>query len=182
MTIIRQPRPTANYTIVDNLTIRDTRLSWAARGILIYLLSMPDNWRTSADRLATCGPNGRTYIQSALTELEAVGYVRRKKTQDERGRWSTELHVYDRPKKTRVENLVEKRRKSETPTTENPTSVNPSSKEQLSNNDLSKDLEKILGTRDKVCGECQGSGRIPQGFAGFPSFCPECQGDGLSRP
>ena len=33
-----------NYTVLDNTFIQDTRLSWKAKGVMTYLLSLPDDW------------------------------------------------------------------------------------------------------------------------------------------
>ena len=33
------------YVIIEQSVVEDSRLSWAARGILGYLLSRPDNWQ-----------------------------------------------------------------------------------------------------------------------------------------
>lgn len=97
--IVRAPRPTGDFTILHNKTIRDVRLSYKARGILTYLLSMPDNWRTSAEELARKAPDGRDAIRAGLRELETFGYLRRETLRDDRGRWKTVTTVYDRPKK-----------------------------------------------------------------------------------
>jgi DNA-binding MarR family transcriptional regulator len=180
--IIRHDTPDTNFTILDNLTIRDHRLSWAARGILAYLLSMPPTWRTSAERLAAASPNGVTYVRSALKELETNGYLRRRKTQDERGQWTTELFVYGRPNRTRVETLGEIVGKTHQPTTGKPTSENLTPNKELTTKDLVKDYESLLGTQPELCGHCQGNGIILDGFAGLPTFCPDCKGDGIKRP
>ena len=43
-TIVRAARR-HRFVIIDQRAIEDTRLSWAARGLLGYLLSRPDDWR-----------------------------------------------------------------------------------------------------------------------------------------
>ena len=53
--IVRSKRPEKHYTVLGNDIIRDQRLSWRARGILVYLLSMPENWRTTASWLTANG-------------------------------------------------------------------------------------------------------------------------------
>ncbi len=74
MTVLRK-RP-ARYVAVANSTIRDTRLSFRARGVLAYLLSQPDDWNVSADRIAAAGTEGREAVRTALRELRAAGYCR----------------------------------------------------------------------------------------------------------
>ena len=52
MAIIRSNRKT-NYTVIDNRVFADHRLSFAAMGLLGYLLSKPDNWTISTAQLVT---------------------------------------------------------------------------------------------------------------------------------
>lgn len=95
--IRRSPRPQRNYTVIHNEVIRDGRLSWKARGLLIFLLSQPDDWHTSASRLARQSPDGRAAILSGLHELELAGYIQRRRIQNRKGYFSTETVVYDTP-------------------------------------------------------------------------------------
>ena len=97
MTIVRAPRPTAHFTILPNNALRDPMLSFKARGLLAYVLSMPDHWRTNSHQLALIGPDGRDAVRTGLTELEARGYLIRTKTQGPDGRWATTVTVYDHP-------------------------------------------------------------------------------------
>lgn len=97
MSIIRAPRPEADYVTIRNDVLRDDRLSYRARGILAVILSRPDNWRTDAASLCRSGQEGRDAIRSALRELEGAGYITRERMQDERGRWRTVALVYDTP-------------------------------------------------------------------------------------
>lgn len=119
--IIRAPRPKANYTVVNNETIRDRRLGWRARGLLVYLLSMPDNWRTTTANLAAMSPDGIHAVRSAMTQLEEYGYIRRVRSQNEQGQWSTSTLVYDQP----VDNPGDKYLTFPQPGTGFPTSENP---------------------------------------------------------
>lgn len=98
MSIIRSPRPDSHFATYSNDVIRDNRLSYKARGILLELLSRPDNWRISADGLAANGIDGRDAILSGLKELRDLGYIVTTRIQDDKGRWTTESVVYDCPK------------------------------------------------------------------------------------
>ena len=77
MPIKRNPSPIrANFTIIRNATIEDTSLSWEARGMLVYLLSKPDNWVVNTKHLATQSPTAkRERVLKILAELEAHGYL-----------------------------------------------------------------------------------------------------------
>ena len=91
MTIIRSPRPPSGYYVLDNAIIADGRLSWAARGMLVFLLSKPDNWRVSVEHLrreteASSKHTGRDGVYAILAELENAGYVTHSQPRDENGR------------------------------------------------------------------------------------------------
>lgn len=96
MTTIRVGRR-ARYTIIDRGALNDRRLSFRARGILAYLLDKPDDWQTSAEGIASAGSEGREAVRTALNELEAAGYLARKKWRNQ-GRWMSEWTVYEKPK------------------------------------------------------------------------------------
>lgn len=94
----RGPRLAANFTILSNDIIADERLSFRARGVLIWLLSKPDDWRTRADSIAAqSSKEGRDAIRSALRELADLGYLVREKIQNELGQWITIQTIYERP-------------------------------------------------------------------------------------
>ncbi len=98
--IRRGPRPADRFAMIANAALEDDRLTWRARGVLAYLLSRPEGWSTSAERLAGQSPKGkegRDAMRAVLAELEAAGYLLREKVQDARGRWSTGMVVYDSP-------------------------------------------------------------------------------------
>lgn len=82
MSIIRGPRRTGNFYVLDKTISEDRRLTWAARGLLIYLLGKPDHWRVSPAALrnetsASRKPTGRDGVYALLDELMQAGYVTR---------------------------------------------------------------------------------------------------------
>jgi hypothetical protein len=97
MTIIRGPRLTDHYTRYDNRLLRDARLSYRARGLLVYMLSHEPDWRVTAETLSEHGREGREAIRTALIELEEAGYLKRSKHQDERGHWRTNSVISEVP-------------------------------------------------------------------------------------
>ena len=74
-----------HFTITDNKLIKDDRLSWKARGIFIYLWSMPDDWNFYVDEVAKHSKDGIKALKSGLSELEKYGYLKRTMLRDERG-------------------------------------------------------------------------------------------------
>ncbi|WP_395705456.1 replication protein [Rhodococcus ruber] len=96
--IRRGPRLADNFTILSNAVINDARLSFRARGVLMWLLSKPADWRIRSESIAEQSPReGREAIRTAMRELEQLGYLVREKNQDESGRWETTQTVYEEP-------------------------------------------------------------------------------------
>jgi hypothetical protein len=91
--IVRAPRPRARFTIIDNRTLTDVELSWAALGLLTYLLSRPDDWQVSVAHLAGVRGGygqGKAAIRRMLAELRERGYCKHVAVRDARGtitRW-----------------------------------------------------------------------------------------------
>lgn len=84
-TIIRAPRRD-RFLIIDQRAIEDDRLSWAARGLLGYLLSKPDDWKVLVNDLRKRGDLGRDGIYRLLRELRDTGYLRFVRKRDRLGR------------------------------------------------------------------------------------------------
>lgn len=85
------------YTSVSRLTINDERLSFRARGVLVWLLDKPDDWRFDSESISGAGSEGRDAVRRALQELESCGYLLREKFRDGGGRFVTIVTVYERP-------------------------------------------------------------------------------------
>lgn len=66
-----------NYTNISNVLVRDSRLTWKARGIFLYLWSQADNWQFYVKELLTHAPEGKESLQNGLKELEEYGYLQR---------------------------------------------------------------------------------------------------------
>lgn len=84
-TIIRAPRRD-RFVIIEQQAIVDERLSWAARGLLGYLLSKPDDWKVLVNDLRKRGDLGRDGIYKLLRELRTFGYARYVRERDRHGR------------------------------------------------------------------------------------------------
>lgn len=79
----------SNFTTVPNELVQDSRLSWKALGLLIYLVHLPENFQLHLYNLARARPglNGRDSTRSALRELEQCGYVTIERERSNSGRW-----------------------------------------------------------------------------------------------
>lgn len=87
-----------DFTVVHNAFIRDKRLGLTARGLLLTMLSMSDNFNFSIKGLASILPDGETKVSSALKELEKHGYLKRKRIYGQNGRFlDVEYAISDEP-------------------------------------------------------------------------------------
>lgn len=139
----------SRFTTVDNEMREDKRLSWGARGLLLYLIGLPANWQVNITHLMDQSPEGRDATRSKLKELITFGYVSRKQIWDKeigKNVWLT--MVYELPSMNPHFNpLTEMPREGidpltenpltpfqeETPLTENPTVQNTYLKEDIKN-------------------------------------------------
>lgn len=90
MSIIRAPRPEANFYMLNKAISEDARLSWAARGLLVFLLGKPDHWEISVAHLrgetsSSAKPTGRDGVYGLLQELINAGYVARRQDRSDAG-------------------------------------------------------------------------------------------------
>lgn len=103
MSIIRSPRKDRGFTIVSNAVAQDARLSMRALGLLVRLLSRPDNWETNSTTLAAEFGVGREQTQGVLRELSGFGYMALVKERKEDGTFFSRWYVYDEPEKEQPE-------------------------------------------------------------------------------
>lgn len=107
MRVIRT-MPQDGWVPIANTTAQDHQLSWRARGLLLELLSYPDGYDLTFDRLMAraklAGGNceGRDAMRKAMQELEKAGliaHVRKRIKGDvgDRIAWMTVTVVCDRP-------------------------------------------------------------------------------------
>lgn len=98
MAIIRGKRD-VNFTVLKNDPLRDKRLSFKARGIMSYMLSMPDDWKFYISELVKHSDHdGRDSVQSGLKELERLGYLQRITKRNSKGRFdSVDYLLVDTP-------------------------------------------------------------------------------------
>ncbi|MFC6180002.1 DnaD domain-containing protein [Lactiplantibacillus daowaiensis] len=87
-----------NYTVIDNQVIRDDELSWKAKGLFVYLWSMPDDWDFYETEVVKHATGGRDALRSGLSELEVSGYLKRSRIRDESGHLGkSEWQLSDEP-------------------------------------------------------------------------------------
>lgn len=124
---INRVRKESNFVMMDKGFLQNPELSAKAKGVLAYILSLPDDWVIYQKELLRHFKDGRVSIETALDELETHGYLTKERTRDEKGRLGHyDITIHEIPLQCRfstVENLQQK---------------NYSRKPAPTNNDLTK--------------------------------------------
>ena len=76
MKIIRKDKKD-NFTTIDNAYLQNKNLSFKAKGIMTYILSLPDDWVIYIDQLIATSKDGEGSFRSGLDELIKAGYIKR---------------------------------------------------------------------------------------------------------
>lgn len=89
-----------NYTVLHRAALNDSRLSWKAKGIIAYMLSMPDDWFFYLEELIKHSSDGEKAFRSGFNELKKYGYVKRFPVYENKKivRWET--IVFESPQTT----------------------------------------------------------------------------------
>lgn len=121
MSIVRAKRKT-NFTIIGNTGLKDKRLSLKAKGLLAYMLSLPDDWTFYETELMEHSKDGRDSVRKGLQELEQSGYLVRFQKREGKGKFGQkDWKIYDEPDISTISP------QTENPSTDKPLSGNPMS-------------------------------------------------------
>lgn len=83
-----------NYTVMNRTALNDNRLSWKAKGIIAYMLSMPDDWVFYIEELTKHSTDGEKSFRAGFKELKECGYVERRPIREGQRikEWETIVH------------------------------------------------------------------------------------------
>jgi len=105
-----------HFTQIPNNWLRDSRLSFKARGLIALVMSHSQGWSLIVNSLAEQNQEGKDAIRSAINELEHYGYLTRSQL-NEAGRFGESIWITHDP--------------AEIPMAENPTTENPTPKKNI---------------------------------------------------
>ena len=143
-----------NYTVIANAAIRDSRLSFKARGLHHLLLSYPDGWKVNIEHLtAQSEMDGETAVKTGLQELERLGYLTREQVREKGKIVGYESTIREVPSenppapknrrgKPQVENPLVENPLVENPQAENPQAENPVHNKYLFQKVFKKEISK----------------------------------------
>ena len=121
--VFRAPKKRA-FTHVMRDVAQDARISLKARGLILLMSSLPDNWEYTISGLAKKAGTGKDQIRSALSELLEVGYLVKEQSHSADGKFAKNIFILQE----------EAPPLSGKPTTGKPTTGNPLSGNPTQNN------------------------------------------------
>ena len=121
-----------NYTTICNESLRNPNLSLKAKGLHAMCISFPDDWKFTINGLAKFCRDGRDGVNSAVKELEKVGYIKREQTRCANGRMGNCDYT-----------IFEQLPCRDSPCTENPYTVIPSTEEPITENPILLSTNKL---------------------------------------
>lgn len=86
-----------NYTVMSNYHLRDRNLSYKAKGLLSFMLSLPEEWDYSMRGLEAISRESIKSIRNVLHELEDNKYLIRTRMQGEHGKFYYDYSIYETP-------------------------------------------------------------------------------------
>ena len=148
MKIIRKEKKD-NFTTIDNRYLQNKKLSFKAKGIMTYILSLPDDWVIYIDQLIATSKDGESSFRSGLDELIKAGHIKRYPI-IEKGQivaWQTEVYEYIEENEREIEEnkLLGKNPNVEKPDVENTIGEKKKSKK---GENTSKHKEKQLVSKN----------------------------------
>jgi DNA-binding transcriptional MocR family regulator len=95
--IIRKAEHKRDYTCISNEILQRKDMSMRAKGLLVYLLSLPEDWEIHKTELWKHFTDGRDAVFRAFEELEKNGYIQGKRYRDQEGKFRVQYTVYEEP-------------------------------------------------------------------------------------
>lgn len=100
---IKKDELTSHYACVPNATLQDPRLTPEALGVLVFLLSLPEDWIIRAAQIRRQFNIGKFVQQRIFRELERAGYLVKEKEKDKartkEGRWKCRITIFQTSQK-----------------------------------------------------------------------------------
>lgn len=88
---------TKDFTVMSNYHLRDKNLSLKAKGLLSFMLSLPEDWDYSLMGLCAICKESRDAIRSTLKELQKYGYLQIEKVRGDKGYFEYNYLIYEKP-------------------------------------------------------------------------------------
>ena len=87
-----------NYTTISNQLFKNKGISLKAKGLMAYLLSLPNDWDLSINGIVSTSMEGRGAIGNIFKELIVAGYIERIQIRDKGKFVGYDYFVFEQPK------------------------------------------------------------------------------------
>lgn len=96
--MIHRDEHSEGFTLISDELLRNNTLSDGALRLLVYMLSMSDDWSFSVRSLASYFGVTKDTITARVMELKAAGYLTTRRIKNERGQYTASIwDIYEKP-------------------------------------------------------------------------------------
>ena len=95
---------TKDFTVMSNYHLRDKNLSYKAKGLLSFMLSLPEDWDYSLKGLCSISKENRDATRSTLKELQQNHYLEIEKVRGDKGYFEYNYLIYEKPHFVDIDN------------------------------------------------------------------------------
>lgn len=151
-------RKKEKFTILDNTCIQDCNLSWKAKGVHTYLMSLPEDWKIHISEIVNHSCDGKAALYSAIQMLEQHGYIKKIRNRRKDGCFdNTVYQVFEVPEKSETDADVH-------PHTDFPDMDNPvlDNRTLLNTNKLNTNIQKTKLTNYEVSSKENVTSRVSE--------------------
>ena len=134
---------TKDYTIMSNYHLRDKSLSYKAKGLLSFMLSLPEDWDYSLNGLVAISKESRDEIRSILKELQEQHYLEIEKYRNDKGLFEYNYLIYEIP------HYIKLNKEVINPDMENPHLDSPNMEKMIQINTNKQNTKKQIDKDDK---------------------------------
>ena len=93
-TIFRKAKsPEHPYVMISKSVITDINLSLKAKGLMCFLLGLPDDWSINLTDIAKRNSDGITTIRNITNELIRAGYIQRERKRTNQGKFEKTTYI-----------------------------------------------------------------------------------------
>lgn len=92
--IVKRERTKNPYSLIPNELVQNDDMTWAARGLMCYILSMPDDWVFYKTEVMKHGEKKRDAFNKTWMELQSFGYITKEYIRDKNGRYASETKTF----------------------------------------------------------------------------------------
>ena len=86
-----------DFIVLNYKFLKDPRLTLKAKGLMAYLLALPEDWKIYVTQLTDVLPEGKAAIYGAMKELRQTGYMRIEKKRTKGKITSVDYTLYEIP-------------------------------------------------------------------------------------